>query len=211
MGEHKHAYSVYSAQRRSEAESSDLAPFAYKTPNALYWVHGKYYVEAIASVPSSALLDSMASFGKHFISAISAETEEIGELALFPREDLAEGSITLLSTDVFGFQGFENVYTGRYNVGGEELTAFLSLKESPQEAQKLAEAYHVFLLENGGADVPLTLEAQIPGAVLVKIMDTFELIFHHGPYVAGIHEADSQAVVEKLAVRLEAKLNETVK
>lgn len=209
MGAHKPAFSVYSAQRRSEAESSDLTPFAYKTQNALYWIHGKYYVEAIASVASPAMMESMTTFGKRFIAGTKAETEEIGELGLFPPDHLVEGSVTLLSSDVFSFQSLENVYTAHYVMDGETLTAFLSRKESPREAEKLVEAYHAFLLENGGADTPL--EVQIPGAVLVKIMDTFEIIFHHGPYIAGVHEAESLAAARKLAVRLEAKLAEAVK
>lgn len=209
MGTYKQAFSVYSAQRRSEAEPSDLAPMAYKTKNALYWIHGKYYVEAVASVSSEAMLESIASFGKSFISTVPAQKEEIGEMALFPQKDLVEGSVTLLSTDVFGMEGFENVYTGRYNAGSGELTAFLSRRQSAEEAKKRAEAYHSFLIENGGTDTPF--DAPVQGAFLVNIMDTFEIIFYQGPFLAGVHEADSREDAEDLALRLRKKLIEAEK
>jgi len=49
MGTSQNAFSVFSAQRRQDAESLGLAQYAYKTPNALFLVHGRYYVEIIAS------------------------------------------------------------------------------------------------------------------------------------------------------------------
>lgn len=204
MGAHRQAFAVYSAQRRSEAVPADLAPFAYKTPNALYWVHGKYYVEAVASAPSEAMMEAMMSFARRFIQKAPAETAEMGEIGLFPADHLVEGSITLLSTDVFGLQGLENVYVARYQVNGEEMTAFLSKAKDTHEARMLTEAYRAFLLENGGVEV--ASEAQIPNVALIKIMDSFEVIFQQGPYFAGVHEAESRKVAEELACALSKKL-----
>jgi hypothetical protein len=206
MGTHKNAFAVYSAQRRSEAESSDLTGLAYKTRNALFWVHGKYYVEAVASVSSETMLESLESFARRFIATTPAEKEVIGEIGLFPPRNLVEGSITLLSADVFGLQGFEKVYTGLYKMGAEEVTGFLSRRESPREARNLAETYHSFLLENGGVDVPL--DNQVPGALLVNIMDTYEIIFYHGSFLAGVHQAESREAAETLALELHAKISE---
>ncbi len=92
-------------------------------------------------------------------------------------------------------------YTGE----NAELTAFLSLRETPSEASELVAAYHSFLLENGGVDVKSDID--IPGAKLVEILDTFELICSQGKFLAGIHAAESKGEAEEFAGRLMQKLS----
>ncbi len=209
MGTLHQAFAVYSSQKREEAMPLDLTPFSYKTINALFWVHGRYYVEIIASVPSEAMMGSMLSFGQTFVSQTSVAEHQIEELALFPKNHLEEDSITLFISNAFGFSGLKNCFTARYQVEGEELIAFLSKKELPAEAKRVLAAYQGFLLENGGTAVPLSTD--LTSGSLVQILDTFELIFHHGQYVAGVHEAETQEAAEELAWMLKRHLAEAVR
>lgn len=208
MGTLHQAFAVYSMQKRDEATPLDLTPFSYSTENALFWVHGRYYVEMIASVPSEAMMGHMLSFGKEFISKTSVDEHHIDELALFPRDHLEEGSITLFISNTFGCSGLKNCFTARYHANGEELTAFLSKKEDPAEAERVVELYQAFLVENGGTSVPLGTD--LTSGSLIEILDTFELIFRHGQYVAGIHEAETQKAAEELAWTLKRHLAEAV-
>ena len=209
MGTLHQAFAVYSGQKREEATPLDLTPFSYKTRNALFLVHGRYYVEIIASVPSEVMMGSMLSFGEAFVSKTSVEEHHIEELALFPKDHLEEGSITLFISNTFGFSGLKHCFTARYQMEGEELTAFLSKKDVPPEAERVGGAYQAFLLENGGTAIPLGADL-MPGS-FVEILDTFELIFRHGPYVAGVHEAPTRKVAEKLASMLNGHLVEAVR
>jgi hypothetical protein len=206
MGTLHQAFAVYSMQKRDEATPLDLTPFSYGTENALFWVHGRYYVEIIASVPSEAMMGYMISFGKEFMSKTSVEEHHIDELALFPTNHLEEGSITLFIADTFGFSGLKNCFTARYHANGEELTAFLSKKEDPAEAERVVELYQAFLMENGGTAIPLGTD--LASGSLIEILDTFELIFRHDRYVAGVHEAETQKAAEELALMLERHLAE---
>ncbi len=208
MGTLHQAFAVYSSQKREEAMPLDLTPFSYKTINALFWVHGRYYVEIIASVPSEAMMGSMLSFGQTFVSKMSVAEHHIEELALFPKDHLEEASIAFLVSNAFGFADLKNVFMARYHMEGEALTAFLSRKEDPTEAEKVVAAYQAFLLENGGTAIPLGPDL-MPGS-FVEILDTFELIFHHGQYVAGVHEAETQEAAEELAWMLKRHLAEAV-
>ena len=52
MGDHSNAYSVYSAQRRSDVQPSNLTANAYLSANSLFLVHGPYYLEIIGSAAS---------------------------------------------------------------------------------------------------------------------------------------------------------------
>jgi hypothetical protein len=198
MGDHRSAFAVYSTQRRPDVEKVDFAQFAYRTGNALFFADGKEYVEIVASDDSKEMAGAMVLFAKSFIGhqPDAPGAPELNEAALFPKEHLKEGSIALLSKDVFGCAGLDNVYKAAYDVAGARMTGFLSLRGSPREASERLDLYHRFLLENGGSDVPLG--KNLPGAVLVRIFDTFDLMFTKGRIFGGVHEADSQASAEEL-------------
>jgi hypothetical protein len=91
-------------------------------------------------------------------------------------------------------------------VGDTELTAFLSQRKSPAKAVRLVESYTSFLIEFGGTELQSTLN--IPGAKLVEIMDTFELIFSRGNILAGVHGAENRKAAEELALMLNQNLVE---
>jgi hypothetical protein len=46
----------------------------------------------------------------------------------------------------------------------------------------------------------------IPGAKLVEIMDTFELVFSKGVMLAGVHGAENRKTAEELAFMLKQNL-----
>ncbi len=200
------SYAVYSLQKRSEAAELDTGDFAYRTENALYFVHGSYYVEIVASVAQERMADLILSFGDNFIRKTTVGSEAINELILFPTKYLNKESISLLPSDAFGFQQFDSVFTAQYEVGDTELTAFLSQRKNPAEAVRLVESYTLFLIEFGGTELQSTLN--IPGVKLVEIMDTFELIFSRGNILAGVHGAENRKAAEELALMLNQSLAE---
>ena len=206
MGSPRGSYAVYSLQKRSDAAELDTGDFAYSTENALYLVHGSYYVEVVASVAQERMAELILSFGDNFIRKTTAESEAINELILFPTKHLNKASISLLPSDAFGFQQFDSIFTAQYEVGDTELTAFLSRRRSPAEAVRLVESYTSFLLEFGGTELKSTLN--IPGARLVEIMDTFELVFSRGSILAGVHGAENRKAAEELALLLNQNLAE---
>ncbi len=209
MGSIRNSFAVYSLQRRFEAENIDLSEFAYKTENALYFVHGPYYVEIISSVAQQGMTELMLAFGKDFVRKTAVSHERIYELDLFPTQDLDSGSISLLPSDAFGFDRFNSIFTAQYIIGETELTAFLSQRQSQAEAAALVESYTSFLLAQGGTEVKIA--GEIPDARLVQIMDTFELIFSHANMLVGVHDAEDRKAAEKLALRLRKNLQGAIK
>lgn len=205
MGTIRRAFAVYSIQRRPDAENVSLSDFAYRTENALFFAHGRYYVELIAAVTTGKMDEAMQSFAHRFIEKTGVSQERIDELTLFPQERLDKDSIVLLISDAFGFDRLDNVFMANYTVGNTELTAFLSVRETSSEASGLVAAYHGFLIENGGVDVKSDIG--IPGAKLVEILDTFEVIFSHGKFLAGVHAAEDKGQAEQFADTLMRKLS----
>lgn len=206
MGSPRGSYAVYSLQKRSEATELDTGDFAYRTENALYFVHGSYYVEIVASVAQESMAKLILSFGDNFVGKTTAGSEAINEFSLFPSKYLNKASISLLPSDAFGFQQFDSIFTAQYEVEDTELTAFLSQRKSPAEAVRLVESYTSFLREFGGTELRSTLN--IPGVKLVEIMDTFELIFSRGSILAGVHAAENRKAAEELALMLNQSLAE---
>lgn len=206
MDNHQNAFSVFSAQRRQDAESLDLTQYSYRTSNAIFLIHGRYYVEIIASKVSGQVLQSIKMMAETFIRNTSAEKATVNETDLFPQKELVKNSIVLISADAFGYDGFDKIYTAEYEVDDYIIMAYLSHRGTPVEAEELASAYTQFLLAYGGK----IIEAQIPikGARLIKILDTYEIIFSHGSYLAGIREAATVPQAKTLITRLYHRIKE---
>jgi hypothetical protein len=204
----RNAFSVYSRQKRPDVEVLPVTRFAYKTSNAVFLVHGKYYVELLGSAESAQLVQAMErvaeKLGEHFAIA---EDVEIPQLQLFPEENFVRGSAKLYLANAFGSAELTDVFAATYRFGDESITAFLSRKDSAAEAATISESYYKFLLDNGGKDVPTT----DPNVKLVDFYGTLEIISVTGPFVFGIHEAENWDLAKRLRERILDKLAETIK
>ena len=205
MDNGENAFSVFSSQRRDGAASLELAPYAYRTSNALFFVHGRFYIEMIASEATERAFGHMKLLAENFIGTTAVQAVAIQAKDLFPDQGLVSGSIVLISADAFGFERLNQVYTAEYNFRETRMMAFLSQRRGSRAAQDLAVAYQEFLKAFGGKyqDDHLTIE----GAKLIEILDTYEIIFPCGDYIAGVREADNK----QQAIDLAAQLYESLK
>ena len=205
MANIKNAFSVYSVQRRAEAETIPDAPFTYKTSNAIYLVHGKYYVELVGFSESEQLFRAMSQVAAGIRENLAIDEDaEIAELALFPIENLLAESIKFYTTSAFGCGKLTDTFSAKYNLEDETITAFLSKRSSPAEAVEVAAQYHKFLLDNGASDAP----TDSPQIKLFDYYGTTEIVFAVGPFVGGVHEADNRKTAQKLAQILFDRLSE---
>jgi hypothetical protein len=202
----QNAFSVFSAQRREDAQNLDLGQYAYQTANALFFVHGPYYVEIVASDRSEAILQPMRTFAETFIASHSVQTKTIPEKALFPETGLIKDSISLVSADAFGYEHFDQIFTATYQLEDRQLMAYLSRRKSPGQAQVLADGYADFLMAFGGSAAESDLA--IPSARVIYILDTYEVVYSHGPYLVGVREAAAQRPAQELALQLYNRIKE---
>jgi hypothetical protein len=204
MGNGQNAFSVFSAQRREDAEALDFGQYSYRTPNALFLVQGQYYIEIIASEASDLGLQPVKTLARTFIANNPTESTTIDEMKLFPPEHLVVDSISLISTDAFGYEGLDKVYTAEYKSDEGSLMAYLSRRQTIEEAGKLASAYRDFLMAFGGQNLDTTLP--IKNSKMVEILETYEIIFSFGPFLAGVREAVDEEQAKNLAIQLYHKL-----
>ena len=203
MGGALQAFSVFSTQRRAEGQPLDLTEFGYRTKNALYFVSGNNYIEAIASTANEPLINAMLSLAGGYVAARPAAAGLPG-MDLLPKENLVPATCTLESSDAFGFDQFKDVFTAQYRLDGAEVMAFVTSCPSAAAAVALRDAYRSFLLANGGKEVA----SQTGGAPAkgIEIFGTIEMVFSEGNCVAGVHAAPAVAPAEQLARRLREHL-----
>jgi hypothetical protein len=201
MGRAKNAFSVYSTQIRAEADFIPEFEFTYKTANALYFVHGRYYVELVGSSEAAELSSAIAEIGRKVRANLPIDTDsQIPELAIFPTENLVPGGIKLYLASTFGCEGLTDTFSARYMLKDNEVTAFLSKKTNSSQAQAVAQTYYKFLIDNGGEDkIPKDQSLQ---AKVLDFYGTTEIVFATGQFVGGIHEAENQQSAEQLAKTL---------
>ncbi len=203
MGGARNAFAVYGIQRRDDAQDIDVADFAYKTPNALFFVRGRFYVEIVAAAVTEQASADMETFAKRFCENVNGDRASVPEADLFPTEDQVPGSMILYMKDGLGFEGFDNLFIAGYKLGDAEATAFLTVRKSEDEAHALVKAYAEFILANGGEEEQTT--GADSWARLFNLFGAYELVFARGQTVAGVHEAEKD-VAEKLGSRLYEKL-----
>jgi hypothetical protein len=207
MGAHENAFAVYSAQMRDDGVPLDISRYAYRTQNALYWVHGPYYGELIASEASPELIAAMQNIAGAFNRSQTVQFATIAEPDLFPPGGLNRDSISMIPDDAFGFNKLDRVFVGEYDFEGAGLTAFLSERQSAAAADRLAADYLAFLTQFGGKDITSEVELGLHGAVMVEILGAYEIFFSQDAFFAGVHEATAKSE----AIRLAAKLAERLK
>jgi hypothetical protein len=205
----QNAFSVFSAQRREDARTLDLGQHAYQTQNAIFFAHGPFYVEIIATDTSETIMQSMIIFAKAFIENHPIKNQTIGEKELFPGEGLIPNSISLVSADAFGYDRFDQIFTATYKVEGTELMAYYSRRKTSQEAEELASSYRDFLAAFGGN--PAESDLGIKSAKMINILDTYEIVFSHGPYLAGVREAADKQPAQELALQLFNRIKEATR
>jgi hypothetical protein len=208
MGKAANAFSVFSVQRREDAEAVGIFPvsFGYKTSNGIYFSHGKYNVEMVGSEESENLVAAMEAVAAKLKSGLAVdENEKVTELGLFGKDILVEGSTKLYLNSAFGYEGLRNTFTAKYKVGDENITVFFSKCSDAKEAEELVNSYYDFLIENGYEDS----EAGLAG-LNGKVVDYYgfkEIVFSHGVYTGGVHESENQESAIQAALILKERIN----
>jgi hypothetical protein len=204
MGALPQAFSVFSLQRRAEGQAIGLTPFAYQTDNAIYFVSGRYYVEAVTAMPVPAMMTGMMAMARAFVAAHPPGPSVIPELKWFPPENREADNDGLQMADAFGFDGFTNVFTAKYQLpsGGTnvEVLAYLKITKTAADATALRDAYRSFLLSNGGKEMEAGGAAALGKPI--NFMDSIEIVFAESNIVAGVHAAPDAASAAKVSQQL---------
>jgi hypothetical protein len=207
MGAPRNAFSVYSSQKREGVTPRDFTEFAYSTNNALFFACGRLYVEIISAVEDPALIEDLIVMSKGFIEKQQADNAELPELSYLPAENMDKGSISLLSKNGFGYDKFDNIITATYQIGDKKILAFISIRETAENAAALAKGYDDTLSEFVGSERLKPETDQIPGLVIADVFGEYEMFFTSENIIAGIHSASDKKLGERVAASLYQKIS----
>jgi len=206
MGTARNAFAVYSTQRRAKAVGLPLTRFSYKAESAVFFTTAKYYVEIIAAVESEKLYDAVLTVAENIAKLPHQQEDSLGELKFFPEAGLIADSFKLHLTSAFGFEGLDNTFTAKYSLGEGTVTAFVSQRQSREEANEVAGDYYQFLIDNGAATTSVAND-NLAGKVL-DFYDSTEIILVSGHFILGVHEAYDRLSAQKVAIMLKEKVME---
>lgn len=207
----RNAFSIYSKQKRDGVADQDFTEFAYATENAVFFATGKYYIEIISAAQDPALVASMIRMSKKFIEKYAAGGVTLPELAYLPPEGLDTKSVSLIPADGFGYSEFNNIFTGTYQIEDSRVMAFVSIRQTPEEAAALVKGYDDILSEFVGDDRIPPETDRIPGLVIVDLFGEYEMFFAKDNILAGVHGAADRAVGERLAGNLYNQISSVAK
>ena len=207
MGSARGAFSVYSMQKRADADALQGMEFGYRTSNGLYFARGKYYVEVVGYSESAELMSAMEELAEKLAGALQTQGNTgLAEIDSLPDEGKIAGSVTFYLSSAFGCEGLTEIFTCTYRSGTDELTAFLRRRSGEAEAAKMAKMYHDFLISNG-ARPKKAMNEELEGKVL-DFYGYIEIVVPAGSFLAGVHEARNQEAAEKLVLRIVEGLKE---
>jgi len=206
MGSILNAFSVFSLQRRDNAQAIDVTQFAYQTENTVYLVHGPFYVEILWIQPLNGGISILKLLAEQFVRETPIKGQDLPQLALFPPQNLVKGSVSMISKDAFGFEPLDNVFTAEYMVDQDRATAYISKQKTDQETRALVTGLYTYFKDYGGRTIQPNIAIQ--DVRMIEIMGTFDLMFSMGGYFAGVHEAPTQKQAEEIAEMLAASLQE---
>jgi len=203
MGKPANAFAVYGSQKRPGVAEANIGDYSYVAGNQLCLVHGKYYIELVGADDQAALLRAADGLARHFVATLAVEEHAnvSRDQALFPPEGLIAGTVSLVATDVFGFDRLQNVFIGRYREGQDDSTLFIANRGTPAAAAQMAGEFRGFLVKDcGGKEAPPP--AGVAGGILVDLDGSFDGVFTLGSFMAGVHQAPNRAVAERMLQRL---------
>jgi len=207
MGAPANAYSVFSSQRRAGVADLSLGDYAYQAGNELAFVHGRFYVELVATDEAPATIAAATALGRAYVAttAVAEHADVSADSARFPREGLVAGSVTLLSTDVFGSDKLNNVFAAQYRDGTDEFTLFAARRANAREAGAAAEALVGFFVKDcGGREIGRL--SSPAGAAIIDSGGSFEAVFAAGEFLAGVHQAPTRESAERWVRKLAQSL-----
>jgi len=209
MATPENAFSVFSMQRREDSQAAGIVPNAYRTENALFMTQEQFYLEIIGTDASEALHQAIGLLAHAFVQAHGGtKVASAPGTNLFPESDLQAESLQLVTANAFGYEQLDRIYTAEYQVDGARLTAFVSDRQTAEDASALAVEYRQTLISYGASDIVALLPVE--GAAVIQFFDAYEIIFSRGRYLAGVHEAGSLEAAGILAGQLAGHLERDV-
>jgi hypothetical protein len=173
------AFSVFSQQRRRNAEPLSFVANGYRAQNAIYAQWGSFYLEISASAVNPELNAAMEAWSRQACAQARLATKTEPVDLLISQGAKADG-IVLLASDAFGLQDFGQVWLGECEVDGAVYLLFLRPFANAGEAENWQQRIEDFWRLQGAE--------QLAGHAY-ELEGMYQIAAVQDNYLLGIHEA----------------------
>jgi hypothetical protein len=201
MAQPENAFGIFAANQTDDPDWSYGNAAGQAAPNAVFFYQGPYYICLIGSSMNAPLKAAIRQAAQALADMLPGQSARIWASQIFPADRLKPHSLRFALKGWLGTSFFDQVYTASYSDQNGDLTAYISRRSDPAQAETIFTQLHQFLLDNKAKIV-----SDDNRMTVAEFMGTFEIVFHEGRFVAGITQAPNQASALALAQKLQQSI-----
>jgi hypothetical protein len=190
-------FGIYTQERNPDYEFLDIGAQGFKSPGALYFIKGSYYIQI--STNDKPLYDKLEPLARKIDESLDIEADLPAELNLLPPEGKIGYSEKYIANDFLGYSYLHSAFVADYEQNGKEFQVFIMAPENKEEVQSMLNQF----LDT--QDYPKDQRNKKVYRIDAKYIGSV-LLYPSGKYLFGIKKADKK-MEEKYLKMFKAKMD----
>lgn len=196
MGAVTRAFGIYSIERSPDEPAVDLGRGGYRSGASYFFWHGPYYIQVMASEARDDLARTGQTIATRLVDLLPDNGEPVAGLERLPRQNLVAGTEQYFMRDALSLEFLTDTFVGQYEIGGSEVTGFVSGLASATAADSALEWYRRYLADFGEVRVD---ERHGARWLFGDLGGFYDVVFRSGPTVAGVTLVEDADLAERAA------------
>ena len=209
MGTPLNGFGLYSNYQQQKYEYEEIGTEAVISDFELRFYQGKYVVEIKAGDDSKKVGAAIRTVARKISERIEDPAKPPEVLSLLPKEGQVGKSLRYVKKEMLSQAFLPGGLEARYSIGDEDVTGFVVLFNSLEEAKSGFEALREFFKESGDSFVSTYRLGEDAFGVKTSSHD-YMLIALEGTFLAGVQDLSSPKEGIELLMNIRRRLSEYV-
>ncbi len=131
----RNTFGIYSQERNPDYEFLDIGAEGFKSPGALYFIKGSYYIQL--STNDKPLNDKLEDLAREIDSAIEEKATLPETLEFLPEKGKVKFSEKYIANDFLGYSYLHSAFIADYNFNDKDFQIFIIAPENESEANAM--------------------------------------------------------------------------
>jgi len=131
----ENTFGIYSQERNPDYEFLDIGAEGFKSPGALYFIKGPYYIQL--STNDKPLNNKLEGLARKIDNSIEAKATLPETLELLPEQGKVNYSEKYIANDFLGYSYLHSAFIADYKLDGENFQIFIIAPENKSEAKTM--------------------------------------------------------------------------
>jgi len=178
------AFGIYSQERNPDYEFLDIGTQGFKSPGALYFIKGSYYIQL--STNDKPMYDKLDPLARKIDEVLNVAAELPQTMKLFPEDGKIEYSEKYIAGDFMGRSYLHSAFTAEYKNNSNEFQVFIIAPENEEAVKSMLSQY----LDS--QDYPKNERNKSVYRIETKYSGSI-MLYNTGKYLCGIKQADEES------------------